>query len=81
MLQKADWGFGMVAYLVNRAGAKRMMGEAERAGFRSPIDGHVWYHSKVYAMGEDWITHPPCKSPCPTSIRTYLNGEIDEEPD
>eukprot|EP00043_Microstomoeca_roanoka_P009411 m.89390 g.89390 ORF g.89390 m.89390 type:complete len:157 (+) comp14576_c1_seq1:105-575(+) len=78
---KADWGFGMVGYLVSRAGAKRMIQEAERAGFAGPIDGHIWYHNKVYVMGEDWATHPPCANPCPTSIRTYLNGEITEEPD
>ena len=79
--QKAEWGFGMVAYLVNRAGAGRMVREAERVGFRSPIDGHVWYHSNVYVTGEDWVTHPPCQNPCPTSIRTFLNGEISTEPD
>ena len=68
-----------VAYLVNRAGAKRLM-EAAKMGFRLPIDGHIWYHNQVYAMPEDWISHPSCPSPCKDSVRTWLNGELGDVP-
>eukprot|EP00049_Salpingoeca_infusionum_P019516 m.362241 g.362241 ORF g.362241 m.362241 type:complete len:346 (-) comp20236_c0_seq1:291-1328(-) len=77
---RATWGFGMVGYLVNRAGAGRLI-KGAKDGFASPIDGHIWYHNKVYVTDKDWVTHGPCANPCPTSIRTYLNGEIDVEPD
>jgi hypothetical protein len=65
--------------MVSRQGAKRLM-DGAKAGFKSPIDGHIWYHNEVYVMGKDWIYHPPCEDPCPTSIRTWLNGELGQRP-
>lgn len=74
--QRATWGYGMVGYLLSRAGAARLIAGAQR-GFAGPIDGHVWQH-RIYTMPTDWVTHYACTHPCPRSIRTYLNGELPE---
>ncbi len=69
----------MVGYLLNRKMAGRLL-EGSKDGFGGPIDGHIWKH-RVYSMDRDWVTHYSCESPCPRSIRTYLNGELERAPD
>ncbi|EDQ92791.1 uncharacterized protein MONBRDRAFT_30755 [Monosiga brevicollis MX1] len=78
-VQDAYWGYGMVAYLVSREGAQRMIQKASR-GFGGPIDGHIWYHNHVCTMRQDYISHYECTAPCKDSIRTWLNGELADMP-
>eukprot|EP00047_Mylnosiga_fluctuans_P008178 m.6347 g.6347 ORF g.6347 m.6347 type:complete len:256 (-) comp2091_c0_seq1:126-893(-) len=80
-IRRATWGYGMVGYLTSRAGAHRLI-KAAAKGFNSPLDGHVWHHNNVlYSTATNYIDHGPCANPCPSSIRTFLNGEVSVEPD
>lgn len=36
------------------------------------------YRNSVYVTRKDYIYHPPCDNPCPTSVRTWFNGELKE---
>eukprot|EP00035_Acanthoeca_spectabilis_P005611 m.115605 g.115605 ORF g.115605 m.115605 type:complete len:351 (-) comp13097_c0_seq2:106-1158(-) len=72
---RAYWGFGMVGYLVSRSGAARLLA-ATAGGLDKPLDGVIWFTNAVYATQRDYIWHPPCDNPCPSSVRTWLNGEL-----
>eukprot|EP00039_Didymoeca_costata_P015283 m.257564 g.257564 ORF g.257564 m.257564 type:complete len:81 (-) comp16190_c0_seq9:3907-4149(-) len=74
---RAYWGFGMVAYLISKAGAERLLKTVDR-GISTPLDGLIWYRNSVYVTRKDYIYHPPCDNPCPTSVRTWFNGELKE---
>eukprot|EP00041_Stephanoeca_diplocostata_P030567 m.929048 g.929048 ORF g.929048 m.929048 type:complete len:330 (-) comp23781_c0_seq1:377-1366(-) len=77
-VMRAYWGFGMVAYLVSKDGAQRLL-DSTSGGLRSPLDGHIWYQNAVYSTRTDYIWHPPCSNPCPSSVRTWLNGELPQD--
>ncbi len=63
-------------------GANGRLLQASTKGFNSPLDGHVWHHgNKLYVTGSNFIDHGACANPCPSSIRTWLNGEVPNEPD
>ncbi len=56
--------------------------KASKKGFNSPMDGHIWHNNNIlYTTATNYIDHAPCANPCPSSIRTYLNGEVKVEPD
>jgi hypothetical protein len=66
------WG----AWNFSRAGAKRLLDSTQK-GLNVPLDGHIWYQNTVYSTPTDYTHHPMCNAdPCPTSIRTWLNGEL-----
>eukprot|EP00040_Diaphanoeca_grandis_P000286 m.14996 g.14996 ORF g.14996 m.14996 type:complete len:305 (-) comp10382_c0_seq1:115-1029(-) len=79
-VMRAYWGFGMVAYLLSKDGARRLLA-ATASGLSSPLDGKIWYTSSVYCTKSDYIYHPPCANPCPSSVRTWFNGELDSNTD
>ena len=75
-VMRAYWGFGMVAYLISKSGAARLLKETA-GGLSTPLDGKIWYSSNIYVTRTDYIWHPPCANPCPSSVRTWLNKELD----
>eukprot|EP00048_Salpingoeca_helianthica_P021067 m.10153 g.10153 ORF g.10153 m.10153 type:complete len:213 (+) comp5551_c0_seq1:217-855(+) len=79
-VRRATWGYGMVGYLTSRAGAYRLL-KASQKGFNSPLDGHVWFSgNKLGSTATNFIDHEYCGNPCKNSVRTWLNGEVKEEP-
>ena len=67
---------GVFRYLLSKAGAQRLL-TATADGLSTPLDGKIWYSSTVYVTRTDYIWHPPCANPCPSSVRTWLNKELD----
>ncbi len=55
--------------------------KASVKGFNTPLDGHVWYSgNKLGSVPTNFVDHEYCNNPCKTSVRTWLNGDVAEEP-
>ena len=79
-VQWAHWGYGTIGYYLNKQGAAKLI-ERSKNGFGIPLDGHLWYEDVVCVTSDVRLKAEPCGNPCEHSVRTWLNGELEKEPE